>query len=131
MPDLILPQGLQGKLRRDWGTQNLSELDHAGGPRVHTAQQNVNRKIAHFVNTAIYPQQLTVPRQYATTKQGTWVYKVFEGRVVDGFQEQGARVVVQENAKLARFVMSPLFSSKHDALDWARQQMGATHGNIY
>jgi len=44
---------------------------------------------------------------------------------VNGFRENGARVVVQENARQARFIISPLFGSKHDALSWARTQMGA------
>jgi hypothetical protein len=89
-------------------------------------QQKVRNKIATFVRTAIYPQQLTVPRQYATTREGCWVYKILEGREISGFREDGVRVVVQENAQQARFVISPLFSTKHDALAWANSQMGAT-----
>jgi hypothetical protein len=128
--DIPVSEAIAAKPRRDWGTQNLVGLDTKSGPKIHTAQQNVRHKIAKFIQRAVYPQQLSVPRQYASTQQGTFIYKIMEGRIIDGFQEQGARVVVQENARMARFVMSPLFSSKHDALSWARQQMGASHGNI-
>ena len=123
--DLVLPPVLAGKFRRDWGTKNLVGLDHASGPKLNTAQQNVRHKIATFIQRAVFPQQLSVPRQYATTREGCWVYKVMEGRVIDGVPERGARVVVQENAQMARFIISPLFNSKHDALAWARQHTGA------
>jgi hypothetical protein len=123
--DQILSSAHQGKMRREWGTQNMSALDHMRGPVVNQAQVNVQRKINGFLTRAVFPQQLTIPRQYATTKEGTFVFKTMEGRMIDGYQEQGARVVVQENAKMARFVISPLFSSIHDARSWALQQMGA------
>lgn len=123
--DLILPSGLKGKLRRDWGTQNMVEVDHYGGPKVNGAVVNVQRKIKNFMDRAVYPQQLTIPRQYATTQEGCFICHFYEGRIIDGVQEQGARVVVQENAKMARFVVSPLFISIHDARSWAYQNMGA------
>lgn len=122
--DLILPSAHKGKFRRDWGTQNMVGLDKAG-PKVHSAKANVQHKIDKFISRAVYPQQLSIPRQYATTQEGVSIYKILEGRIIDGYQEQGVRVVVQENAQMARFVVSPLFSSKHDALSWARQHMGA------
>jgi len=124
--DLILPTAHSGKLRRDWGTQNVVGIDSAGGPKIHTAQMNVKKKIDNFVARAVYPQQLSVPRQYATTREGVFIYKQMKGRIIDGYQEQGARVIVQENAKMARFVISPLFGSIHDAQSWARQNMGAS-----
>lgn len=130
MNDLILPSVLRAKHRRDWGLKNFVGMDSAKGPLLHTAQQNVRRKIANFIQRAVYPQQLSIPRQYATTREGVFIYKIMEGREIDGYREPGARVVVQENAKMARFVISPLFNSKHDALGWARQHMGADHGNI-
>lgn len=119
---------MRGKFRRDWGLQNL-----VGGPAPVTPasmsnilrERNVRAKIANFINTAIFPQQLTIPRQYATTREGCWVYKILEGRAINGFRENGVRVVVQENAKQARFVISPLFASRHDALAWAVREMGA------
>ena len=123
--DLIIPSEHKGKLRREWGTQNMVGIDAAGGPKVHTAQANVQAKINTFLERAIYPQQLSVPRQYATTKEGAFIYMTMEGRTIDGLQEQGARVVVQENAQMARFVISPLFSSIHDARSWASQNLGA------
>jgi hypothetical protein len=122
--DLILPSAHKGKLRREWGTQNMMGLDPAG-PKLHSAQTNVQRKIDKFISRAVYPQQLSVPRQYATTREGSFIYRILEGRVIDGYQEQGVRVVVQENAQMARFVISPLFSSTHDARSWASQNMGA------
>ena len=123
--DMAVPAGLESKLRRDWGTQNMVAIDHMGGPKVHGAVVNVQRKLKNFMDRAIFPQQLSVPRQYATTKKGVFICKEYEGRMIDGYQEQGARVVVQENAKMARFVISPLFSSIHDARTWAYQNMGA------
>lgn len=123
--DQAVASGLKGKLRRDWGTQNMMGLDHVAGPSVHGAQVNVQRKVKTFMDRAVYPQQLSVPRQYATTKEGVFICQTYEGRIIDGVQEQGARVVVQENAKMARFVISPLFSSIHDARSWAYQNMGA------
>jgi hypothetical protein len=133
--DLPIPLHRQNMMRKDFGLQNLVGLDHMAGPkghqRVELTAQNVMRKLQGFADRAVHPQQVTIPRQYATTREGTWVHKVLEGRVIDGVQEQGVRVIVQENAKLARFVMSPLFSSKTDALSWASQHMGAKpNGNI-
>lgn len=134
--DLAVSPALSGKLRRDWGLKNMIGVEGRqlfGGNDLisqHNSnavnQQQVRRKIATFVTRAIYPQQLTVPRQYATTREGVWVYKILEGREIDGVRENGVRVVVQENAKQARFVISPLFGSKHDALSWAVKHMGAT-----
>lgn len=115
-------------MRKDWGLQNIIGVKSAPVPAVMTnefRQRKVRGKIANFVQTAIYPQQLTVPRQYATTREGCWIYKILEGREISGFREDGVRVVVQENAQQARFVMSPLFVSKTDALSWAVKQMGA------
>ena len=122
--DLIIPDAHKGKFRRDWGTQNMVGLDKAG-PKLNAVQVSVNQKIENFISRAVHPQQLSVPRQYATTKEGVFIYRTMEGRNIDGYQEQGARVVVQENAQMARFVISPLFSSIHDARSWARQNMGA------
>ena len=118
----------QGKFRKDWGLQNMVGVNYPMPQMKNTnewAQQKVRAKIANFVRTAIYPQQLTVPRQYATTREGCWVYKILEGREITGFREDGVRVIVQENAQQARFVISPLFGSKHDALSWAQTHMGA------
>ena len=89
-------------------------------------QRKVRAKIANFVQRAIYPQQLTVPRQYATTREGVFIYKVLEGREIDGIKEDGVRVIIQENMKQARFVISPLLASRFDAITWARQNMGLT-----
>lgn len=127
MLDLATPH--TGKFRKDWGLDNMVGVTPAPVPvtmQNDFRQQKVRHKIATFVRTAIYPQQLTVPRQYATTREGCWVYKILEGREISGFREDGVRVVVQENAQQARFVISPLFSTKHDALSWAITQMGAT-----
>ena len=95
--DLPTPAAHQNKPRRAWGTQNLVGLSNASGPRIHSVQQNFNKKIKAFIDRAVYPQQLSLPRQYATTKEGSFIFKVLEGRVIDGVQEQGVRVVVQEN----------------------------------
>lgn len=129
------------KFRRDWGLQNMvganGPMPAAGNLMAHynreaQGKRNANTKIAKFIRTAVYPQQLTIPRQYATTREGCWVYKILEGRemLLDPhskakYREKGVRVVVQENARQARFVISPLFDSTHDALGWARQEMGA------
>lgn len=132
MLDLATPH--TGKFRKDWGLQNMVGADSGTvfnrdliGQNNQNAfrQHRVRHKIATFVRTAIYPQQITIPRQYATTREGCWVYKVLEGREISGFRENGVRVVVQENAQQARFVISPLFGTKHDALTWAQSQMGA------
>lgn len=134
MLDLATPHA--GKFRRDWGLSNIVGADAARNPVSMSndfRQQKVRGKIATFIQTAVYPQQLSIPRQYATTREGCWIYKILEGRKLrlrndDGapvYREKGVRVVVQENGRQARFVMSPLFSSKHDALTWAKQQMGA------
>jgi len=122
------------KLRKDFGLQNVVGASSPLPPQLMNngfRQQKVRQKVANFVQTAVYPQQLTIPRQYATTQEGCWIYKILEGRQLrlgdNGgalYREKGVRVVVQENAKQARFVMSPLFGSKHDALSWARQHMG-------
>ncbi len=125
--DLPVSPGQAGKRRQDWGLQNMSTMDHpnraVAANNAHRLQ-NVRRKIQHFADNAVYPQQLTIPRQYSTTKEGVSIFKVLKGRVIDGHQEDGVRLVVQENAKLARFIMSPLFASEFDAQTWARQQMG-------
>lgn len=129
------------KARKDFGLDNMVGFDHnhrPGSDILSQSNQNAHRmqkvrgKIANFVQTAVYPQQLTIPRQYATTREGCWVYKILEGRELRvnsdsgaKYREKGVRVVVQENARQARFVISPLFGSKHDALSWARSQMGA------
>ncbi len=123
--DLPTPLVHKNKPRQAWGAKNMVGLDSASGPRIHTAQVNVQKKIDNFIARAIYPQQLSIPRQYATTQEGSFIFRVLEGRMIDGLQEQGVRVVVQENAQMARFVISPLFSSTHDARSWASQNMGA------
>lgn len=129
MTDLRVPPALANKMRREWGDQPLG-LSHAAGPRFDAKNGHrlrmVRQKIANFVSRAVYPQQLTIPRQYATTQEGVFIYKIIEGREIDGIREQGVRVVVQENARQARFVMSPLFSNRHDALAWARRNMGVS-----
>ena len=128
--DLSLPDAHKGKPRRDWGLQNLVGFKHPGNIPVHLKnahqQRKVRQKVANFVRTAIYPQQLTIPRQYATTKEGVSLYKILEGRIINGIQEQGVRVIVQENLQQARFVISPLHASQEDAIQWARQNMGMT-----
>lgn len=123
--DIQLAAGNQGKLRRDWGLQNMvSDTTPTGiGPNV--AQDNVRRKINTFLDRAVYPQQLSVPRQYSSTKEGVSIFKILKGRIIDGLREDGVRAVALENAQRARFVISPLFSSEHDAVSWARQNMGA------
>lgn len=117
-----------GKFRKDWGLQNVVGMS-AANPVLERnnahRQRIVRQRIENFVKRAVFPQQLTLPRQYATTREGTFIFKVLEGRKIDGVQEQGVRVVVQENAQQARFVMSPLCASKHDARAWARQHMSA------
>lgn len=133
--DLAVAAPNRGKFRRDWGLQNMVGMDTRGiipgndllaiQNQNAAAQHRVRGKIAQFTMTAIFPMQLTVPRQYATTRAGCWVYKILEGRKVNGVPENGVRVVVQENAQQARFVMSPLFGTRHDALQWAQSQMGA------
>lgn len=127
MLDLVTPN-VGNMLRRDWGLQNMIGLRSPGAVQQKNAaiQQRVRAKIANFISTAIFPQQLTVPRQYATTAEGVRIYKIMKGRVVGGVQENGVRVVVQENAQQARFVISPLMPSEHDAMAWARQNMGTT-----
>jgi hypothetical protein len=125
---LDLPTAHAGKMRREWGLQNIVGTSAPASPltqRNDFRLQRVRGKIAQFTQTAIYPQQLTVPRQYATTREGCWIYKILEGREIAGFREDGVRVVVQENAQQARFVMSPLFTAKQDALSWAIKEMGA------
>lgn len=127
------------KMRREWGLQNVVGMKNNALPGNDAVsmnnqnafrQQKVRARIAHFTRTAVYPQQLTVPRQYATTREGCWVFKILEGREIPSdngakYREKGIRVVVQENAQQARFIMSPLFGSKHDALSWAVKEMGA------
>lgn len=85
----------------------------------------VENKIKTFCNNAIYPQTLTLPRDPSTTKEGTFIFRMFKGRVVEGYEEQGVRCILQENSgwgnkAKARFLVSPLFPSEHDALSWAR-----------
>lgn len=133
MHDLAVAPGNANKLRRDWGLQNTVGIT-SPMPQVKNdvRARKVKAKIDNFVRTAVYPQQLTVPRQYATTDAGCWIYEILEGRqiVVNSetgakYREKGVRVVVQENAQQARFVMSKLFDSKADALSWAVKEMGA------
>ena len=130
--DLKLPDAHKNKPRRDWGLQNIVGLSGTTIPKnienVHR-ERMVRSKIDNFINRAVFPQQLTIPRQYATTQEGVSIYKMLEGRVIDGIQEQGVRAVVLENAKFARFVMSPLMPSRSDAEQWARRNMGLTNGN--
>lgn len=128
MNDLTVARAHEGKFRKDWGTQNPIGIPSASphGPPTNAARAKaVHDKLAAFISTAIYPQQLTIPRQYATTREGCFIFRILEGRLIDGIREDGVRVVVQENLRNARFVISPLFRSKHDALTWARQHMGA------
>ena len=115
-----------GKLRRDWGTQNMVGMAHGNPAAVTNAArlQHVQNKIATFCNTAIYPQQLTVPRQYATTQEGVSIFRIMSGRKVGGYTEPGFRVVVLENAQQSRFVISRLFDSEADARGWAHKEMG-------
>lgn len=126
-PDKPLPEVLRGKLRRDWGAKNLLSVN-GPAPRMTTEQivQQLNRKVEHFIANAVFPQQLTVPRDMARTRSGVTVYRVLKGRVVGGVQENGVRVVVQENTMRTRYVMSPLCESEYDALTWARREMGAS-----
>lgn len=132
--DLSIAPELRSKMRRDWGLQNIVQAPSSlalSGDIVSLQNQNASRvaavkqKIHQFCETAIYPQQLTLPRQYATTREGCWVHSILEGRTISGFKENGVRVVVQENAQQARFIISPLFTSKNDALSWAVKHMGA------
>jgi len=93
-------------------------------------KQRARQKIANFIQNAVYPQQLTIPRDYLSTETGVRIYKILEGRPIKvtgsnaTFKEKGIRVVVLENGAQARFIMSPLFSSKHDALTWAQRHTG-------
>ena len=125
--DIQVPASLKVKMRRDWGVGNIICAEGAPIPisikNVHQ-ERIVRSKIARFVQKAIYPQQLTIPRQYSTTQEGVSIYKILEGRVIDGFQEQGVRVIVRENLEQTRFVISPLHASREDAMGWARQNMG-------
>lgn len=129
--DLITPNTKAGMFRRDWGLENMIGADtrplHGVAPDMLNSfrQQKVRGKIANFLQRAVYPQQLTIPRQYATTQAGVSIYKIMHGRVIDGLQEDGVRIVVLENAQQARFVISPLFGNEFDARAWARQNMGA------
>lgn len=128
MVDLAIAPPHRNKARRDWGLQNAVGIDAAPNPvtmRNDFRQQMARRKIAQFTRTAIFPQQLTVPRQYATTREGCFLYKILTDREVDRPAGGGVRVVVQENAQQARFIISPLFQSKHDALSWAQRETGA------
>jgi hypothetical protein len=117
------------KLRKDWGLQNVIGMEHANRALMSNNAHRIRKvrhKVANFTQNAIYPQQLTIPRQYATTTEGTFIYKILEDREVDRVAGGGVRVVVQENAQQARFIMSPLFGSKQDALGWAARNTGAT-----
>lgn len=131
--DLPVPVSRGNMPRHVWGKDNIVRLEGGGvvgrlpdGHQIKNAlqQRNVRNKIARFTQIAIYPQQLTVPRQYATTREGVFLYKILKGRTIGGYQEDGVRVVVQENAKMARFVMSPLMPSEYDARQWAKSEMG-------
>ena len=133
--DLPVVAERKNMLRRDWVTREKVAvgMDHMSrafmqntSPINAYRMQIVRRKIDNFTKSAVFPQQLTIPRQYATTQEGVFIYKVLEDREIDRVAGGGVRVVVQENAAQARFYISPLFSSKHDALDWARLNTGAT-----
>lgn len=123
--DLALPPALLGKRRRDWGLEKMVTMENPARIRSEHAKLVLKQKIENFIARAIYPQQLTVSRQYATTAEGCRVVQVLEGREIDGYREPGVRVVVQENEQRARFIMSPLFASKTDALGWAVHHTGA------
>lgn len=139
--DLVTPSVFKDKRRADWGLNNTIGMDTGimgltlAGQKSSDKemmirsnewrQRRVRQKIMNFYKTAVYPQQLTVPRQYATTQEGTIIFKIVEGREINGIKEDGVRVVVQENKQQARFIMSPLFSNRHDALQWAKQHTGA------
>ena len=121
------------KLRRDWGLQNMVGVQGPATPlskRTDYQKQRARQKIAQFIQNAVYPQQLTIPRDYLSTETGVRVYKILEGRPIKvsgssaSFKEKGIRVVVLENGAQARFIMSPLFGSKHDALTWAQRHTG-------
>jgi len=122
------------KFRRDWGLSTLVGLTQQAPRMGHNSGEQVSgayKKRAKFVEAAVWPQQLTLPRQVSTTKDGCRVFKILEGRRIGGIQEDGARVVVEENthhggAALTRYVISPLFQSKQDALSWATTHMGVT-----
>lgn len=135
MIDLKPAASLAGKFRRDWGLSNIVGVEGPPNPNFRLPEwqkQRSRQKVAHFCRTAIYPQQLTLPRDYITTETGVRIYKILEGREirVSGssatYREKGVRVVVLENGRQSRFIMSPLFGSKHDALTWAQQHTGAT-----
>jgi len=115
------------KRRADWGLQNRVKVDNANsqaGENNALRMENLRRKLKTFFANAVYPQQIIVPRQKTTTKTGTFIVQVFKGRIVQGYQEDGVRVIVQENLENARFIVSPLFSSEADARAWATQDMG-------
>ena len=127
--DLTVPLGLRDKRRVDWGLQNMVAVDHPNPQQAKNnanTQRTVHNKINTFFATAVYPQQLCIPRQYSTTAPGLSIVTVMKGRIVKGYQEDGVRVVVQENAQRARFLMSPLFGSETDARSWAKQQTGVS-----
>lgn len=135
MIDLKPAASLAGKFRRDWGLSNIVGVEGPPNPNFRLPEwqkQRARQKVAHFIQTAVYPQQLTLPRDYLSTETGVRIYKILEGREirVSGssatYREKGVRVVVLENGRQARFIMSPLFGNKHDALTWAQQHTGAT-----
>lgn len=133
--DLKPLQSQKRKLRRDWGLKTIVGLTPPGPMMMgHNSGEQVSgayKKRAKFIASAFWPQQLTLPRQVSTTMDGCRVFKILEGRRLGGIQEDGVRVVVEENthqgaAALTRYVISPLFQSKHDALAWANTHMGVT-----
>lgn len=89
-------------------------------------QKVISAKIENFCNRAIHPQTLTLPRDPLMVPDGVRIAKWVEGRVIDGFRENGLRVIVLEangvgTSAKCRFHMSPLFDNRHDAETWARQ----------
>lgn len=122
--DLGIPKSIRGRKRRDIGKDNIIMATTVGPLPADIAKRNIQRKIEGFIANAIFPQQLSVPRDYATTKEGVSIYRVLKGRKVAGIVEDGVRVVVLECGKYARFVMSPLMPTEYDAIQWARSEMG-------
>ena len=126
--DLINPQ--KNKPRTAWGADKMLSLQTGkvgvrmpGVPDQQMKSRDmvkmVQDKVVRFMETAVYPQQLTFTR-YSEVPEGTSLYQIVHGREVDGIQEQGVRAFVLENKKnYARFLVSPLMPSEHDARAWA------------
>jgi hypothetical protein len=126
MQDMAVPLSRHNLARRDWGTQNYIHL----GSNLRSfpdafGVQRARAKVAKFMQRAVYPQQLTIKSRFLPGAM-TKVCKVMHGRVIDGYQEDGVRVVVlvveQDNA---RFIISPLHRSEFDARTWAHSHTGA------